>query len=86
MEKTVATLKIKTPKVRIGIVGKYVSLRDSYISLVEAIKHAGGANLVAVDLKWIDSETITSDNVAKSSKTLTASSSRADSESAAWKA
>lgn len=32
----VATLKLKTPKVRVGIVGKYVSLRDSYISLVEA--------------------------------------------------
>ena len=64
----VATLKLKTPKVRVGIVGKYVSLRDSYISLVEAIKHAGGANLTAVDLKWIDSETVTEDNVAQKLK------------------
>ena len=53
---------------RIGIVGKYVSLRDSYISLVEAIKHAGGANLTAVDLKWIDSETVTEANVANKLK------------------
>ena len=67
-KKKVATLKIKTPKVRIGIVGKYVSLRDSYISLVEAIKHAGGANLTAVDLKWIDSETVTEANVANKLK------------------
>lgn len=59
----VKTLKLKAPKVKIAIVGKYVSLRDSYISLVEAIKHAGGANAVAVDLKWVDSETITPQNV-----------------------
>lgn len=67
-KKKVATMKITSDKVKIAIVGKYVSLRDSYISLVEAIKHAGGANLVGIDLKWIDSETITDKNVAKTLK------------------
>ena len=61
-------MKITSDKVKIAIVGKYVSLRDSYISLVEAIKHAGGANLVGIDLKWIDSETITDKSVAKTLK------------------
>ena len=67
-KKKVATMKITSDKVKIAIVGKYVSLRDSYISLVEAIKHAGGANLVGIDLKWIDSETITDKSVAKTLK------------------
>ncbi len=63
-KKKVADLKIKSEKTKIAIVGKYVSLRDSYISLVEAIKHAGGANKIGVELKWVDSETVTSQNVA----------------------
>ena len=67
-KKKVATMKITSDKVKIAIVGKYVSLRDSYISLVEAIKHAGGANLVGIDLKWIDSETITDKNVANTQR------------------
>jgi CTP synthase len=42
--------------VRIGIVGKYVHLRDSYKSLHEALVHGGLANEVKVDLEYIDSE------------------------------
>lgn len=64
----VADLKITSVKTKIAIVGKYVSLRDSYISLVEAIKHAGGANKTGIDLKWIDSETLTDKNVAEKLK------------------
>jgi CTP synthase len=42
--------------VKIGIVGKYVHLRDSYKSLHEALIHAGLSNEVRVDLEYIDSE------------------------------
>ncbi|HEY3667005.1 MAG TPA: CTP synthase, partial [Polyangiaceae bacterium] len=44
--------------VRIGVVGKYVHLKDSYKSLNEALVHAGLANDVAVHLEYIDSEQI----------------------------
>lgn len=62
-QNSVKNLKITSPKVKIALVGKYVSLRDSYISLVEALKHAAGAERVAVDLIWVDSETLTDANV-----------------------
>ena len=51
--------------VTIGLVGKYVQLHDAYLSVAEALRHAGyelGAN---VDIRWIDSETITRENVAQ---------------------
>jgi CTP synthase len=44
--------------VRIGVVGKYVHLRDSYKSLHEALIHGGLANDVRVDLEYVDSEVI----------------------------
>ncbi|MEO0278292.1 MAG: CTP synthase, partial [candidate division WOR-3 bacterium] len=47
--------------VTIGIVGKYTGLKDSYKSLIEAIKHAGIANFVKTDIKWINSEDIESE-------------------------
>ena len=45
-------------RVRIGIVGKYVELKDSYISIRESFTHAAIAEGVDVDLKWISSEAI----------------------------
>jgi len=52
--------KIKEPEdtVTIGIVGKYVGLKDSYKSLIEALIHGGIANNVKVDIQWIDAEEI----------------------------
>ncbi len=52
--------KIKEPKheVTIAIVGKYVGLKDSYKSLIEALTHGGIANDSRVNLQWIDSEEI----------------------------
>jgi CTP synthase len=47
--------------VRIGVVGKYVHLRDAYKSLHEALVHAGLANDCKVDLEYIDSETVEKD-------------------------
>lgn len=57
--------KLKSPKdsVTIGMVGKYVSLPDAYISVEEALKHGGIDNGVSVNVDYIDSETITEQNV-----------------------
>ena len=44
--------------VKIALVGKYVKLEDSYISVVESLQHAGFVNKVKVDIEMIDSETI----------------------------
>jgi len=52
-------------KVQIALVGKYVTLKDSYLSVYEALKHAGYANGVEVETVPIDSGTITSENVAE---------------------
>ncbi len=46
-------------KVCIGIVGKYVELKDSYISIRESLTHAAIAENIDLDVKWISSETIT---------------------------
>ncbi len=52
--------RIKEPKndVSIAIVGKYVGLKDSYKSLMEALFHGGIANDAKVNLQWVDSEEI----------------------------
>lgn len=51
--------------VTIGLVGKYVQLHDAYLSVAEALRHAGYANSADVEIKWIDSEGITEANVAE---------------------
>ena len=53
----------KKNKVKIAIVGKYIKLEDSYISVIESIKHAGFANNVETEIELIDCETITKDTV-----------------------
>lgn len=50
-------------EVVIGLVGKYVELHDAYLSVAEALRHAGYANNYHVNIKWIDSENIREDNV-----------------------
>lgn len=50
-------------EVKIGMVGKYVELHDSYISVNEALKHGGIATLSKVDINWIDSESLEGDDV-----------------------
>ena len=51
----------KTKKVRVGIVGKYIKLEDSYISVIESVKHAGFANEVETQIELVDSEKVTKD-------------------------
>ena len=62
-EKMVEDLKHPTDEVTVALVGKYVSLHDAYISVVEALKHGGISNHATVHIKWIDSETVTPENV-----------------------
>jgi CTP synthase len=44
--------------VRIGLVGKYIQLEDAYLSVIEALGHAGTHNDAKVDVRWIDAESI----------------------------
>ncbi len=53
----------KEHRVTIGLVGKYVALHDAYLSVAEALRHAGYAHGVHVDIRWIDSETILPETV-----------------------
>lgn len=52
-----------TKKTRIALVGKYVALQDAYLSVAEALKHAGYRYDADVDIEWIDSEGVTKENV-----------------------
>ncbi|HEV2092763.1 MAG TPA: CTP synthase [Rubrobacter sp.] len=45
-------------RVRVAIIGKYIKLQDAYLSVVEALGHAAGANGLKVDLDWVDSEVL----------------------------
>jgi len=58
--------RIKRPhwEVDIAVIGKYIENGDSYISIAEALKHAGIANDCRVNLHWMDSETIAPDDTA----------------------
>lgn len=51
-----------TGKVRIALVGKYIQLHDAYLSVIEALKHAGWSLRSQVEIKWVDSEDVTRDN------------------------
>lgn len=57
----------KHPKsvVRIGLIGKYVELKDSYKSIAEAFNHAGVSSSSKVELEWIHSEQLNNDNVSE---------------------
>ncbi len=61
----VDSIKTRDKHVTIGLVGKYVKLHDAYLSVAEALRHAGFKLGTIVDIEWIDSETITAENVAE---------------------
>ena len=64
-KKMIDNMKNPTKEVTIALVGKYVALHDAYLSVVEALKAAGGAYRTKINIKWIDSELIKKSNVAK---------------------
>jgi CTP synthase len=57
--------RLKNPKseVKIGLIGKYVELKDSYKSISEALIHAGATNEARVNVKWIHSEKLSKSNI-----------------------
>lgn len=59
----VAQIKALQDEVNIALVGKYVSLHDAYLSVAEALTHAGIANNVKVNIAWVDSEQLQQDEL-----------------------
>ena len=57
-QEAVKTLRDPEGTVSIGVVGKYVAMPDAYLSLLEALRHAGIANDADVDVVWIDAEQV----------------------------
>jgi CTP synthase len=57
-EALVAAGDSATERVRIGIVGKYIQLEDAYLSVIEALRHAGLHHGITVDVQWVDAEAI----------------------------
>ena len=66
--------KLKNPvrEIKVGLIGKYIELKDAYKSIVESFIHAGVANECKVELVWIHSEKIDNDNVKLQLKGLNA--------------
>ena len=62
----VERMKHPTSTVTIGLVGKYTQLHDAYLSVMEALHHAGSALGSQVDIRWVDSEHLSAENVANS--------------------
>ncbi len=58
----VERIRHQSKTVKIGLVGKYVQLHDAYLSVAEALRHAGYALDARIDITWIDSETLTKEN------------------------
>jgi len=58
----ISLLKNPTDEVRIGLVGKYVELHDSYLSISESLTLAGPTHEIQVKIEWIHSEDVTSEN------------------------
>ncbi len=56
-------IKERSYMVKIGLVGKYVGLHDAYLSVAEALSHAGFYENSRVEIHWIDSEKITAQNI-----------------------
>lgn len=58
----VESIKACQNSVKIALVGKYVALHDAYLSVAEALRHAGWAQGCGVEIDWVDSEKITAEN------------------------
>ena len=61
----VYSIKNATQTVKIALVGKYVKMYDTYLSVAEALRHGGIENHVKVDIEWVESEDITDETVEK---------------------
>ncbi|MCQ2610058.1 MAG: CTP synthase, partial [Lachnospiraceae bacterium] len=63
--KMIDNMKNPIKEVNIALVGKYTALHDAYLSVVEALKAAGGFHRTKININWIDSELIKKSNVQK---------------------
>jgi CTP synthase len=61
----VQRVKNASRQVTIALVGKYTELHDAYLSVVEALSHAGTANDALVSVRWVDSEEVTDESVTR---------------------
>lgn len=66
----VERIKCSEHNVRIGLVGKYVQLHDAYLSVAEALRHAGYYHKTNVEIEWLDSESLTKDSYQEQLKDL----------------
>jgi CTP synthase len=66
----VERIKKRSRRVRIGIAGKYVQLHDAYLSVAEALHHAGYVNDSYVVISWIDTEKLNAANIEEELKDL----------------
>jgi len=64
-ERIVRTDKGCQKSLRVALVGKYVSLPDAYLSVVEALRHAGIASGTRIDIQWVKAEELNEGNAAK---------------------
>ena len=62
-DELVKLIKKANKRLKIAIIGKYVSLHDAYISIIESLKHAGWQNNNLIDVVWVDSEKMTPESV-----------------------
>ena len=79
-KKMLEDLRHPTSSVTIALVGKYVALHDAYLSVAEALKHGGIANRTQVNIRWIDAEELTPENLENICTMWTAFWYRADSD------
>ena len=67
-EEVIQKIKSRTKTVNIALVGKYVKLHDAYLSVAEALRHAGYDYGARINISWVDSETLTDETVAETLK------------------
>lgn len=58
-------LRVQPNTVEIALVGKYIGLHDAYLSVAESLRHGGINNSAKVNIRWIDSVTLTEENIAE---------------------
>jgi CTP synthase len=66
--RAVRTLRDPSGRVAIGVVGKYVAMPDAYLSLMEALRHAGIANEAQVDIEWVNAEDLDEGDIGRLSE------------------
>ena len=62
-ETLISRIHARNKTVKIALCGKYVQLHDAYLSVAEALSHAGFENAAKVEISWVDTETLTENNV-----------------------